>query len=413
MKIAFFSDCYLDLTGGIVSLINAQKAALEHDGHTVYVFSTGYPKTKAKLQVLNKQNIFQVPSCKLFFYKLTPVSRRPKVVEKWLLQNYPEIQDFDIFYIHYESGCSIAGLRLGKKLGIPTVQVMHGREDMGEASIIPFGLRTIVAAALNWCHSWYLPHSVKIRRDHYLANTIAKAKMWTLMVNHANFADYVLTPSAHFAKKLTHYGVKKSIQVVPPGFADAKFIKDLPVKKLAPGKELKIIWHSRVSAEKRLLPFLQALRQVRGRYHLDVYGSGGDYWRAKSFVKRHQLNVTFHGNVQFDQLVKAMAKAHLDVLVSFNADTFGMTLIEAEAYNTPVFFCDPDMQEVVPRGGFAMSAGPSPAAMATALQDLLDHPEKLAKMSAVMSRHRSEFLISKRITLLEKIFQSAIKEPRD
>ena len=29
MKIAIFSDCYLDLTGGITSSINAQKAALE------------------------------------------------------------------------------------------------------------------------------------------------------------------------------------------------------------------------------------------------------------------------------------------------------------------------------------------------------------------------------------------------
>ena len=118
MKIAIFSDCYLDLTGGIRSSIAAQKQALEQNGHEVCIFSTGYPKSKQELKKLSKQNIFQVPSCKLFFYKLTPVSRRPKIVEKWLVKNHPEIKNFDIYYIHYESGCSIAGLRLAKKYKI-------------------------------------------------------------------------------------------------------------------------------------------------------------------------------------------------------------------------------------------------------------------------------------------------------
>ncbi len=67
MKIAFFSDCYLDLTGGIVSSINAQKAALEKNGHTVYIFSSGYPRSREKLKELAKNHIYQVPSCKDFF----------------------------------------------------------------------------------------------------------------------------------------------------------------------------------------------------------------------------------------------------------------------------------------------------------------------------------------------------------
>ena len=105
---------------------------------------------------------------------------------------------------------------------------MHGREDIGTTNIIPFGLRTIVATLLNWFHSWYLPHSIKIRRDNYLASSIAKAKMWELMVNHANSADLVLTPSNHFRKKLLHYGVTKEIKVLPNSVADDKF----PKKKL-------------------------------------------------------------------------------------------------------------------------------------------------------------------------------------
>lgn len=404
MKIAFFSDCYLDLTGGIVSSINAQKAALEKAGHTIYVFSTSYPKTAEEQQELAKKNIFPVPSCRFLFRGITPVSRRPAIIEKRLLREHPEIKEFDIYYIHYESGCSIAGLRLGKKLHIPTVQVMHGREDMGETDIIPFGFRTFVATMLNWFHSWYLPHPIKVHRDDYLADTIAKAKMWTLMVNHANFADLVLTPSAHFRDKLIHYGVKKKIEVFPNGFNDRNFPTNPTVKTLKPGDTLKMIWHSRVSGEKRIMPFLKALTKVEGKYHLAVYGDGPDFKKAQRFVKKNHLHVRFYGNVKFEELKEAIGSSHLDILVSYNFDTFGMTLIEAEAYGVPVFFCDPDMKEIVPHGSYILSRGPSPSAMAAALNGLLKHPEKISEMSKVMLKNRDEVLISRRIKKLEEIF---------
>ena len=53
MKIAIFTDCYLDLIGGIASSIEAQKTALENRGHTVYVFSTGFPRSSQELQKLH------------------------------------------------------------------------------------------------------------------------------------------------------------------------------------------------------------------------------------------------------------------------------------------------------------------------------------------------------------------------
>ena len=412
MKIAFFSDCYLDLTGGIVSSINAQKTELEKLGHVVYVFSTGFPRSDEELKKLAKKNIFQVPSCKLFFRGLAPISRRPKIIEKWLLKVHPEIKDFDVFYVHYESGCSIAGLRLAKALNIPTVQVMHGREDMGETHIIPFGFRTVVAFLLNWFHSWYVPHRIIIPRDEYYADNLARAKMWTLMVNHANFADLVLAPSEHFREKLAHYGVTAPIKVLPNGFPDNYFPKNPPVKEIKPGETLRMVWHSRVSAEKRIIPFLRALYKVNGNYHVDVYGGGGDYFRAKRFVRRHNLNVEFHGNATFDEVYSAIRKSHLDILVSYNFDTFGMTLIEAESTGVPVFFCDPDMKEIVPEGSFVLSESESPESMSEALNDLLKHPKRIREMSEVMLKNREAILISKRIKILEKILkQVKAKKP--
>lgn len=408
MKIAIFSDCYLDLTGGITSSINAQKAALEKNGHTVYIFSTSYPKTLEERQKLAKSSIFPVPSCRWLIRGVTPISRRPKIIEKWLLREHPEIKNFDIYYVHYESGCSIAGLNLGKKLHIPTVQVMHGREDMGVINIIPFGFRTIVATLLNWFHSWYIPHPIKIHRDDYLADTTAKAKMWTMMVNHANYADYVITPSHHFAKKLTHYGAKHKIQIFPNGYPDQNSPTNPTVKSLNPGEPLKIIWHSRLSGEKRIMPFLQALSQVNGKYHLDVYGGGADLKRAKHYVAKHNLSVTFHGNAKFTTVQSAILKSHLDVLASYNFDNYPMTLVEAEAAGVPAFICDPDMQEIIPKDSYILSAGPTPIQMAEALNNLLQHPEKIQQMSKIMLKNRNEVLISNRIKILEKYFSDII-----
>ena len=313
MKIAFFSDCFLDLTGGIVTSITAQKKELEKRGHTVYVFSSSYKKSKKKLQKLNKSNIFPVKSCRVWGRGLTPIARKPHIIETQILTEHPEIVDFDIFYVHYEAGCSIAGLRLGKKLGIKTIQVMHGREDIGEQNLVPKGFKTFAATMLNLFHSWYLPHPITVKEDDYLANTKAAAKMWTLMVNHANFADLVFTPSSHFQKKLAYYGVNKPIKVLPNGVADEFFESKLKPRILNPNEPLKIIWHSRVSKEKSIMPFSEALKEVEGEYILNVYGDGNDLKNAKRFAKANKLNVKFYGPKPFKDIYPKIIESHLDV----------------------------------------------------------------------------------------------------
>lgn len=410
MKIAIFSDSYLDLTGGIASSINAQKSALEKNGHTVYIFSTGFPRSTEEKSRLAKKNIFPVPSCRFWIRGVTPISRRPSIVEKWLMKNHPELKDFDVFYIHYEAGCSITAMRLGKKLDIPTVQVMHGRDDVGESALIPIPFKTIVAFLMNYAHAFYIPHQVKVKKDDLLADSTAKAYMWSIMVNHANYADRVITPSKHFAKKLSQYGVNQKIWILPNGYPDKNYPKDPPVKTLDPGETLKIIWHSRVSGEKRIMPFLKALKLVRTGYILDVYGSGPDLSRAKRFAKKYDLNIKFHGNTSYEKVQKAIINSHLDVLVSYNGDDYPLSLVEAEASGTPVFICDPDMAEVVPEGSYVISQSESSEQMADAINDLLEHPKRIEKMSKIMLKNRDDILISNRIKIFEKIVNGIIKK---
>ena len=406
MKIAIFTDCYLDLTGGIVSSINADKAELEKRGHTVYIFSSGFPRKESERKKLAKQHIYPVKSCRIIGRGVAPIARRPHIIERELERTHPEIQKFDAFYIHYEAGCSIAGLRLAKKYHIKSIQVMHGREDVGEDRLIPYGLRTIVATMLNWFHSWYIPHPVTIHRDSYLADTLAKAKMWTLMVNHANFADLVVSPSKHFRQKLQHYGVTKPFEVLPHGLADALCETPVQPKQFKEGEDLHMIWHSRLSGEKRILEFLQALRilnETNKSFHLDIYGDGPDATKARKYVRRYNLPVTFHGNTPHDKVWQALTSAHLDILASYNFDNYSMTLVEAAVSGTPAFIVDPDMQEILPDDSYIIAKNPSPNGIADALAELLTHPEQINKMSRIAISHRKTKKISTKIDKFESL----------
>lgn len=406
MKIALFTDAFLDLTGGVITSVGNLKVELERQGHTVYLFSTGFRRSEAEKKRLQKQHIFVVPSCFWCFRGLTPVSRRPGIIEKWLKKNFVELKDFDIFHIHYEGGCSIAGLRLGKEWHIPTVQTMHGREDVGVKSIAPLGLRSFVAGGLNWFHSWYLPHPQKVKKDDKYAYDFPSRKMWELMVNHANAADLVLTPTDHFRRKLIHYGVKRDTQVLANGFLDEKFPNDVDVKVLKPGETLRIVWHCRLMPEKRLMVFLEALKNVNGKYRLDVFGDGPDYRKAAKMIKKYQMPIALHGSKPFSEVEKYIRKAHLDVLVSYNYDTFGMTLIEAAAYGVPSLVCDLDMREVLSEDRLFICDGLDASAIERGIQAILDQPSQIEEVSRKLLDSRYDFAQSRRAAESVKIYET-------
>ncbi len=403
LKIAIFTDVYLEVAGGIYSSIQAQKRALEQSGHEVVIFCPG--KDTSKLE----KNILVVPTCKHIRINRAPLARRPAIIEKWVLNKYPNFKDdFDVVHVHYEAGASIAGVRLAKKYHLPLIQTMHGREDMAIAMNIPWGFKTFVASALNWFHSWYLPHEIKVKKDEYLAPTISRAKMWTMMVNHANCADIVITPSSHFKKKLEYYGVSKPIDVLPNGVADELLEKKCSVRKVKDGEPIKMIWHSRVSNEKRILPFLRALKFFEGKYSLDVYGDGNIAQIAERYAQLNKMNVKFHGRKSRMEILKKIDESHLDIMASYGFDTQGVTLLEAEARGLPVFFCDPDMREVVPEGSYILSSGPESSRMADALNKLVFHPELIEQMSEKMIKKRFEVAQSEKNKKMLKIYYDNI-----
>ncbi len=382
LKIAIFTDVYLEVAGGIASSVRAQKKDLEALGHEVVLFCPG--KTS------DEKDVVVVPTHKKLHFNKAPVSLNPKKVEKYILKKYPDF-DFDVVHVHYEASASIGGMLLAKRFKKPLIVTMHGREDSGIAVNIPHPFKNLVGAVLNFLHGRYIPHPIKVKKDDYLATTTARAKMWTLMVNHANFADVVITPSVHFKNKLMHYGVKKPIEIVSNALNSDQKSSDFEVRKWDGKSNLKMIWNSRLSKEKRIMEFLKALAGLDG-YEFHVFGDGNELNKAKAYAKRNKMNVKFYGAVPREKILDKMKKCHLEVMTSYNFDNQPMTLIEAAFTGLPVFFCDADMKEVVPKGGYVFSAGPDIKEMRQAIEKIFADPDVIEKMSRTMFEKHSVIL---------------------
>ncbi|MDO4759299.1 MAG: glycosyltransferase [Candidatus Saccharibacteria bacterium] len=408
MRIAVFTDLYLEVTGGIPSSVRAQKQALTAAGHKVVVFCPKSKQTK-----LEEVGVVAVPTMS---WKLAgaPMPKRPKVIKKFVIEKFPRFgEDFDLVHVHYEGSCSIAGVELARKYGLPVVQTMHGREDIAVAYNVPLLFKTMVAGILEKLHGRKLKHEVQVKPDNYLATTKARARMWTLMVGQANAADVVITPSAHFAEKIKHYGVRTRIEVVSNGVPDEVIeMYDWPVRRLETNEDLRLIWSSRLSQEKRIMPFLEAIKELRAeKIKVTLIGDGNQLGRAKRYVARHGLKrkVRFLGAVSHRRVLKELIDQDVMVMNSYGFDTQGLTMLEAEACGLPVIYADPDMRKILPDKGGVWTGGPEVWRMVDTIKKLMDKPELVTEMSQEMLNRRKEVLQSTQLLKLLAVYEGVIK----
>lgn len=402
MRIAFFTDVFLEIPGGIPSSIKAQKAALESLGHHVTIFCPGWKKQQPGIS-MNKQSrpsvnkestedIIVVPSFKLLRPNGAPLAKSPTKILKYINKLYHNFSSsFDLVHVHYEASCSIAGVKLAKKYHLKLVQTMHGREDIAIYTNVPTPLNYLVAPLLNFLHQKSLESIQKKKisipkKDDYLIKTSVHRNMWELMIRQASLADIVISPSQHFAKNLEHYHAAKIVHVVSNGIDDELLAKySFKIRERQQNDPLKIIWSSRVSKEKRILPFLESIKQ--SKYHkniqLTVIGDGNQLQEAKAFARANLTNteITFLGLVPHEELFQHKKDQHLSIINSYGFDTQGMTILEAIACGLPVIYADPAMDENIPDHCGLRAKNNTPNAMAELLDYIFENPELIKTMS--------------------------------
>lgn len=426
LHIAIFTDVFLGIPGGIPSSIRAQKTALEALGHQVTIFCPGtqqdFENPLSQFGANHDPNIILVPTAK-FLVNGAPFSKWTKEVVRFIEQKYPNLtESFNLFHIHYEATTSMAGLLLAKKYGIKVVQTMHGREDTAIAINVPHPFKTLAATGINLIHRITLkPIAKKSPKPDYqnteiknFAPTIARRKMWQMMVRQANLADQVITPSAHFAKKLQLFGVTRPISVISNGIADQEMTNFTPRIRIYQNYEpLHILWFSRLSKEKRILPFLESLRiaqelEPNFRFIFTIIGDGNQMSKVQKFCKKHfdESSIKILGTIPHQEILQKYTKnQHLSIINSYQFDTQGLTILEAAACNLPVIYADPDMSEIVPNHGGLCAESSTPRAMAELLLKIHHQPELIQKLSQNLASSEKTYLQSHQIEKLLKLYR--------
>ena len=439
LRIAIFTDVFLGIPGGIPSSIRAQKASLEALGHQVTIFCPGtqqdFENPLSQFGANHDPNIILVPTAK-FLVNGAPFSKWAKEVVRFIEKKYPNLtESFDFFHIHYEATTSMAGLILAKKYHIKTIQTMHGREDMAIAINVPHPFKTIAATGINLIHRTTLKSiSKKSPRPDYqnpepkkspslnyqnakiknLAPTIARREMWQMMTRQANLADQVITPSAHFAKKLQLFGVTRPISVISNGIADQEIANFTPqVRSYQRSEPLRILWFSRLSKEKRILPFLESLKLAQElepnfRFIFTIIGDGNQMSKVQKFCKKHfdEASIKIFGTIPHQEILQKYTKdQHLSIINSYQFDTQGLTILEAAACNLPVIYADPDMSEIVPNHGGLCAKSPNPCAMTELLLKIYHQPELIQKLSQNLAASEKTYLQSQQIEKLLKLYR--------
>jgi len=409
MRIALFTDIYLDIPGGIPSSIKAQKSALQKLGYQVTIFCPGGQTNNTE------KDLYIVPTHRLLRPNQAPLAKRPKKILHSIKKEYPVFSDyFDLVHVHYEASCSIAGVKLAKEYKLKLIQTMHGREDIAINTNLPAPTKYLVAKLLNTMHSISLGRlSSKTERlpkkDSFLIKNSVCQNMWQLMVRQANLADAVISPSAHFAKNLKHYGVKKPIHVISNGVDDS-YLQNLSfsIRLFKPNEPLRIIWNSRLSKEKRILPFLQSVANSKHKDRIDltIIGDGNQMQEAKNFAKSHlqSSQIKFLGIIPHEQIFNFIQNQHISVINSYGFDTQGMTILEAVACGLPILYADPAMDEVVPEHGGLRSPNDSVAAMTDTIDQLFAHPALIEEMSKNAIKAKDSVLQSTQISKLLELY---------
>ena len=110
----------------------------------------------------------------------------------------------------------------------------------------------------------------------------------------------------------------------------------------APGRP-RFVWIGRMSPEKRLLPFLEAVVASGIDAEIEVIGSGGQLRAARRIIEkgRPRASVVYAGRMPYAETLRRIQAADAVVQTSIGFETQGMTVFEAASLGTPAVVSRP------------------------------------------------------------------------
>ena len=415
MRIAFFTDNYRPLIGGIESSVATSEAALRKLGHEVSVVCPHYPDLRNE-----PENVIRVRS-------ITPgidlrgvaMNYRAHVLLPWLPRALKELQA-DIVHAHTPGTVGIAADMFARQRAIPLVYTFH---SLASEQIVHSGVSVrLVASMASRLFPLYqgatgrtsLAPPATTRRD-------CQEQVWRYLLGFAHLADAVIAPSPHVAELLTERGLRTMLHVQPSGVDTAFFDQDhnLP-PDLAPlwqgGDSVTLVCLGRLTPEKRPLQVVTALSLLPADLKCRVVfvGDGSERSAAANLAKRLRISdrVLFVGTRQGKDKAAVLQRSNGLILASNGFETQGLAILEGISAGLPVIYCDRRLSDAV-SPETAILTDPSPNGLARGIEALVRdraRRERMANAARLLSRRFDSLLVSRE---LAQIYEATIRRRRN
>jgi len=401
MHILFFADHHPDSLGGVQTSLMLQKKFLERAGHTVTMVVSRRFRRNRRLD-----GMIEVPSLPLpptGAYSIEPSLKLAyRTVQRKLAKMALPV---DLVHIQADMWGAILGAAWAKDHGLPLVQTVHTNLDVGFSHAVgKTGTQRIAQVMNAWAASMLNHETPQNNKD-----------IWAFKEQISRHANYVTSPSGHFARELEKHKVVEKALVFPNGVDDDVVEGIHPVVLEDLKRQLDFVWAGRLSGEKRITEFLGAFHTANlPNVHLNLYGSGQLETKVRLLIVQLGLNksVTYHGRLSHRELVARFAEADLVAQSSVGFETQGMTVYESIAVGTPVLVADPKIAAELPSENVWLSKTPSvddmARAMTRAAKDIRSGKTKRALDTGDWSVLQSQ-ITAKMIEIYKKAIQEGPK----
>lgn len=312
MNIGIFTDTYFPQVSGVATSIKTLRNELERQGNQVYIFTTTDPHVDKDTY---ERNIFRFSSIPFISF----TDRR--IAVRGLFQAYEIAKELNLDIVHTQTEFSMGmiGKFVAKNLNIPCIHTYHTMYE-------------------DYLH--YVANGKLLKPVHVKEGTLA----------FCYHLAGVIAPSDRVLDKLTEYGVKCQMRIIPTGVDVGLYTERITTdirQKYHLSKQTPLMLSvSRLAYEKNISEMLAALPAIIKRVpevKLMIVGDGPAKDDLMNQVDELGIadHVIFTGEVDNDH-VNAFYRA-ADVFASTsNSESQGLTYIEAMAAGLPVVVTSSD-----------------------------------------------------------------------
>jgi glycosyltransferase involved in cell wall biosynthesis len=220
-----------------------------------------------------------------------------------------------------------------------------------------------------------------------------------LLRNGFRNASTVQAISAYLAEWAKKMGYRGEISIIPNGVDIARFA-NVQRRVLDTSGQITLVTTSRLVHKNAVDDVIRALALLPGNVRFRIYGSGPDEKELKELSHKFgvESRVEFAGYITHSELSRALGECDIFIRPS-RSEGMGNSFIEAMAAGLPViatqeggiadFLFDAKRNLDKPTTGWAVDKD-SPEQIVEAVQDILAHPEQVARVTSTAKKLVSE-----------------------